>query len=244
MILRSILQPTQTPEEAAKEFDLDITCILAIRHFRYLRERPPMLKAGSLQLAWEYAQNTAHHSCFINMLRASPEVFYVILGLIEDHPIFQNHSNNPQAPVWIQLAVTLYRMGRYGNGASIQDIACFAGISKGAVELYTRRCFDAIESFHDAFVCRPTAEEKECEKQWIDSQVRFRGLWRNGWVMYDGTIVVLFAKPGIDGDAYYTRKSNYGLNLQVISNFPLPIIITLMLTIYIDWKPAIQSSDC
>jgi len=33
--------------------------------------------------------------------------------------------------------------------------------------------------------------------------------------MYDGTIVVLFAKPGIDGDAYFTRKSNYGLNLQV-----------------------------
>ncbi|KIK34678.1 hypothetical protein CY34DRAFT_97519, partial [Suillus luteus UH-Slu-Lm8-n1] len=214
----SILQPTQTPEEAAKEFDLDITCILAIRHFRYLRERPPMLKAGSLQLAWEYAQNTAHHSCFINMLRVLPKVFYVILGLIEDHPVFQNHSNHPQAPVQIQLAVTLYRMGRYGNGASIQDIARFAGISEGA--------------------------EKEYEKQWIDSHVGFRGLWRNGWVMYDGTIVVLFAKPWIDGDAYYTRKSNYGLNLQVISNFPLALIITLTLTLYIDWKPAIQSSNC
>lgn len=33
--------------------------------------------------------------------------------------------------------------------------------------------------------------------------------------MYDGTIVVLHAKPGLNGDAYYTRKGNYGLNLQV-----------------------------
>jgi hypothetical protein len=52
MILRSIFHPPQTLEEAVHEFDLDI---LAIQHFRYLRERPPMLKAGSLHLAWEYA---------------------------------------------------------------------------------------------------------------------------------------------------------------------------------------------
>jgi hypothetical protein len=215
MILRSIFQPPQTPEEAACEFDLDITCILAIRHFRYLRERLPMPKAGLLHLAWEYAQNPLHHSCFTNMLRVSPEVFQVILDLIEDHHVFQNNSNNAQVPVRIQLGVTLYRMGRYGNGASIQDIARFAGISEGAVELYTKHCFEAIESFHDAFVCRPTAQEKEHEKQWIDRHIGFKGSWRNGWVMYDGTIVVLFARPGIDGDAYFTRKSNYGLNLQV-----------------------------
>jgi hypothetical protein len=33
--------------------------------------------------------------------------------------------------------------------------------------------------------------------------------------MYDGTIIPLHKKPGLDGDAYYTRKSNYGLNAQV-----------------------------
>lgn len=63
-------------------------------------------------------------------------------------------------------------------------------------------------------------------------------------MIYDGTIVVLFAKPNIDGDAYYTHKSNYGLNFQVISNFPLAIIITLTLILYIAWKPTIQSSNC
>ena len=59
-------------------------------------------------------------------------------------------------------------------------------------------------------------EEKEAEKRWMDEHMGFVGEWRDGFVMYDGTIVVLFSRPGKDGDAYYTRKSNYGLNVQVI----------------------------
>jgi hypothetical protein len=73
----------------------------------------------------------------------------------------------------------------------------------------------AIESLHDIFVRPLTAEEKEAEKEWIDTNMGFRGLWRDGWIMYDGTIIVLYARPGMDGDAYYTRKCNYGFNLQV-----------------------------
>jgi hypothetical protein len=153
------------------------------------------------------------------MLRVSPDVFLVLLDLIEDHPIFQNDSNNAQAPVQVQLAVTLYRMGRYGNGASLEDIARFAGVSEGSVENFTERCFTAIESLHDAFVRLPTREEKEAEKCWVDQRVGFQGTWREGWVMYDGTIVVLYAKPGLNGDAYFTRKANYGLNLQVSGCF-------------------------
>ncbi|KIM50184.1 hypothetical protein SCLCIDRAFT_71207, partial [Scleroderma citrinum Foug A] len=115
-------------------------------------------------------------------------------------------------------------MGRYGNGASLEDVARFAGCSEGAVELYTKRCFTAIESLHNDFVCLPTDQEKEEEKSWVNQHLGFRGTWREGWVMYDGTIVVLYAKPGLNGDAYFTRKSNYGLNLQ-IGNLPSNLCI-------------------
>ena len=37
--------------------------------------------------------------------------------------------------------------------------------------------------------------------------------------MYDGTIVVIYQRLGMDENAYYTRKGNYGLNAQV--NSPL-----------------------
>jgi len=106
-------------------------------------------------------------------------------------------------------------MGRYGNGASVQDIARIAGCSEGAVELYTDRCLKAIESLHDLFVRRLTSAEKEKEKKWMDEHLCFKGMWREGWVMYDGTIVVLYKRPSLNGDAYYTRKANYGLNVQV-----------------------------
>ena len=106
-------------------------------------------------------------------------------------------------------------MGRYGNGASVKDIARIVGISKGSVENYMDHCLVAIESLHDIFVQKLTPEEKEVEKQWMDEHLGFVGSWRDGWVMYDGTIVVLYAKPGLHGDAYYTCKANYGLNVQV-----------------------------
>jgi len=158
------------------------------------------------------------------MLRVSPGVFQVLLNLIEEHSIFQNNSNNPQKPVEVQLATTLYRMGRYGNGASLEDVARICGGSEGDVKNATRWCFDAIESLHDLFIRPLTREEKEIEKEWMDQHLGFQGLWREGWVMYDGTIVVLYAKPGLNGDAYYTHKGNYGLNAQVSSTFHFSIL--------------------
>ena len=53
-----------------------------------------------------------------------------------------------------------------------------------------------------------THDEKEEEKGWMDQRLGFVGTWQDGWLMYDGTIVVLYQKPGLNGDAYYTRKTN------------------------------------
>ena len=39
--------------------------------------------------------------------------------------------------------------------------------------------------------------------------------WRDGYCMADGTPIILFQKPGYHGEAYFDRKSNYSLNLQV-----------------------------
>jgi hypothetical protein len=71
-----------------------------------------------------------------------------------------------------------------------------------------------------------TSVEKEIKKVWMDDHLGFvGGEWRNGWVMYDGTIVVLQRRPAKDGDAYYTRKGNYGMNVQVSCIYTLIINI-------------------
>ncbi|KAF7367676.1 DDE Tnp4 domain-containing protein [Mycena sanguinolenta] len=206
MALQCLLLPPKTAEEHAERLGLDIATLIAIAQTRYLNGRPPVLKIGNLHLAWAYAQSPSDHQRFVNMLRVTPEVFQFILNLIDENEIFFNGSTNGQAPVEQQLAVTLYRMGRFGNAASLEDIARTAGCSEGSVENYTARCFDAIEEFHSVFVRQLTPEEKEAEKKWMDEHLGFVGLWREGWIMYDGTIVVLYAKPGLNGGCVLHTK--------------------------------------
>ncbi|KIK94814.1 hypothetical protein PAXRUDRAFT_781364 [Paxillus rubicundulus Ve08.2h10] len=147
MILQAVSHPLETLEDLAQKLNLDIGCILAIHQTQYLQGWPPVLKSSSLHLAWEYAQFPSDHHCFVNMLRVSPEVFQVILSLIKDHPVFFNNSGNAQEAIEVQLGATLYRMGQYGNGASLEDIAHFADCSKGA----------------------------EQEKCWVDGHLGFKG---------------------------------------------------------------------
>ncbi len=212
----ALIPPEDLPlTELLLRLQADMEMYRAIKNTRYLNTRTSIPKSGSLHLAWEYARRPEHHDLFIQMLRISPHTFAVLQELIKSHAVFQNNSNVPQTPVDYQLAVCLYRMGRFGNASSLPDIARVAGCSTGSVELWTHRCITAIQSLHDMFVRPLTLEEKEVEKDWIDQHMGFRGLWREGWIMYDGTIVVLYARPGMEGDAYYTWKCNYGLNLQV-----------------------------
>jgi len=143
MVLRDILLPPDDDiEQPSENLQFDLTVLEAIRATRYLRGRPEVAKCGNLHLAWEYAQDPHNHKHFINMLRVSPHVFDFTLTLIKDHPVFFNNSHVPQTPVNVQLAVTLYRMGRFGNGASLEDIAR----TEGSVEEFTDCCFEAMES--------------------------------------------------------------------------------------------------
>ena len=214
--LRNLISPLEELDanELLLQIEADLQLFNTLSSTRYLNERTAIPKAGSLHLAWEYAKSPAHHHLFQHLLRVSPYVFSILVELIKDHPIFHNNSNCPQTPVDYQLAVTLYRMGRYGNAASLIDVAREAGCGKGSVLLWTKRCLTAIESLHNIFVWPLTEEEKEVEKLWMDQHMGFVGLWHEGWLMYDGTIVVLYSRPGMEGDTYYTRKANYGLNVQ------------------------------
>jgi len=166
MLTRNLFTPHHSLEEACQQFNVDAKIILALAETRYLNGQDHHVpKAGNMHLSWKYAQDPNDHPRFTNMLHVSPHVFETILSVIEHHPVFTSGTNNGQAHVEDQLAVTLFRMGRYGNGASIQDIACMAGCSEGSVENYTDRCFTAIESLQEIFVRKLTRAEKEKEKQ-------------------------------------------------------------------------------
>jgi len=113
----------QSIELMHKQNDVDIMALLSILLTQYSNGQTTVPKSGNIHLAWDFAQKPANHDRFINMLRVSPLVFQTILTLIEEHPVFTNSSHNGQTLVEQQLAVTLFRMERSGNGASVEDIA-------------------------------------------------------------------------------------------------------------------------
>jgi hypothetical protein len=154
---------------------------------------------------------------FRHNLHVTPNTFDSLLELIQNHDQFQNNSNIQQAPVRVQLAITLFRFGHFGNAASVEAIAQWAGVSVGLVVKATRRVIVAFITLHDQAIRWPNAQEKEAAKQAVEDMSCFQ--WRNGFCMVDGTVIPLFAKPGHHGEAYYDRKGSYSLAVQVCLGF-------------------------
>ncbi|THU94473.1 hypothetical protein K435DRAFT_819994 [Dendrothele bispora CBS 962.96] len=68
----------------------------------------------------------------------------------------------------------------------------------------------------------PTEAEKEEAKTWVEKHSCPE--WRDGWCMVDGSLIPLYARPYWYGESYFDRKSNYSLNVQVVSLPNLRII--------------------
>jgi hypothetical protein len=79
-----------------------------------------------------------------HQFRISRGAFDFILDKIADNPIFSNNSPNEQLPVKHQLHITLWRFGRFGNGASIIDVSKKFGVGEGTVQKATDRVVAAI----------------------------------------------------------------------------------------------------
>ena len=181
MIIQNSIDPEEDVEELVQQLELEKEILEGICNTHYLQGCVCVPKKESLSLAWEFAQNSTDHQQFINMLHVSPQVFQTLLHLIEDHPVFQNNSNNPQTEVEKQLAVTLYWMRCFRNGTSLEDIARISGVSEGSVENVTECCFKAIEDLHDLFVRALTHEEKS--GGWMSIWVLLEHGGKVGWCM-------------------------------------------------------------
>ena len=171
-----------------------------LAHFQLLLDSVRVLKPGTLvtkhsQLSlyfddFRYTSPTRFH----RKLQVSPTVFDELVWLIETDPVFSNNSNVPQFPVPIQLAIFLVCIGHYGNTASPEDIAQWAGVSMGMVENSTHCCLVAFLRMHDTVVMFPTEDEKENAKHYVEALTCPE--WWNGFLLTDGTKFLLFQKPG------------------------------------------------
>ncbi|KIK79249.1 hypothetical protein PAXRUDRAFT_16432 [Paxillus rubicundulus Ve08.2h10] len=109
---------------------------------------------------------------FRSILHVTPSTFDQLVAKLSLDPVFHNNGSYEQQPVEIQLAVTLYQFGHYGNAAGHSSVACWAGLGHGTVSLMTSRVTTAIlrPQFMSSTVRFPTAEEKEAAKSWVEAQ--------------------------------------------------------------------------
>ncbi|KAF8436023.1 hypothetical protein L210DRAFT_3692226, partial [Boletus edulis BED1] len=197
-----------------------------ISRTRVLAPRIRTIHAPQIHLLDEWKLHRPH--LFRRKLRVSPEVFSALVDKISGHPVFYGGTHadpdaapavSNQLPVWMQLAIFLNGAGHYGNAATTQDMAEWAGVAVGTVYTCYKRVMIALSRFHDAVIHFDPGnraddfEEKELSKAWVES--RSCPAWRNGFLCVDGTTFNLFQKPGYHGEGFFDRKSRYSLTNQV-----------------------------
>ncbi|KAF7300902.1 DDE Tnp4 domain-containing protein [Mycena kentingensis (nom. inval.)] len=198
--------------------------LISLHAKRYLSERRTIPKGNILDvLLGEWKSD--YPDFFRSYLRVTPATFDALISAIEDDPVFHNNSDTAeQLPVPVQLAIALYRFGHYGNGVSVRKVGLQLGVGFGTVVKATRRVIAALcrDRVRQAAIRWPTEAEKEVAKQWVEEHSC--PAWRDGWLMVDGTLVPLYARPAHFGNNWYDRKSNYSLNVQLITTPDLRII--------------------
>ncbi|KAH9974181.1 hypothetical protein BGW80DRAFT_1170848 [Lactifluus volemus] len=176
-----------------------------------LQEAPSVPKSSQLHLLDHWRLHSPKR--FRWKLRVKPETFDSLVALIIDNPVFYNDSNCSQFPVHLQLCVFLFRVGHYGNAASPEDTAQWAGVSVGGVEKCTDRVIVALLSHHNEAIHFPEADEKEDAKDFVEKQMCSE--WRNSFLLADGTKFAFFQRPGLHGDAWFDKDGEYSIDCQV-----------------------------
>ena len=185
--------------------------LVEIQTTRILQLAPPLPKCSQLHILDHWRVHSPDR--FRRKLRVEPETFDALVDQIKEDSIFYNNSNCPQLPVHLQLSIFLFRAGHYGNAASPEDTAQWAGISVGGVEKCTDRVIIALLSHHDEAIHLPEADEKEDSKNYVAKQVCPE--WHGGYLLADGSKFPFFQHPGLHGDAWFDKDGEYSIDCQV-----------------------------
>lgn len=146
---------------------------------------------------------------FKRVMRMDSQSFQNLITKIETHSIFQSTGNKQQAPVELQLAIFLRRVG---SKDEIFSICSRYGISEGTVYLYCKRVKLAILSLKSELVVWPTGELRKM----IHLGFKNIGGFNNVIGAVDGTHIILGTAPLKQPEIYWNRKKKYSIQCQGI----------------------------
>ncbi|QRW00132.1 DDE superfamily endonuclease [Ceratobasidium sp. AG-Ba] len=172
--------------------------------------RPYRITTLNRQTNWFEKSFEFEERLFRYIYRMSKATFDRVATLLQPNPIFQSRGRRPQRPVKYQLAVFLIRFGM--RGSPTMEPVVKTGIGHGTVVLYCRRVTRALREIGQEVVAWPNEERKEEIKAWFGRKLGLDGVIG----IVDGSLIELTHKPTVGGDAYYSRKKNISVNIQVI----------------------------
>ena len=147
LVIWNLFHPEITPEEAAQQLNLDISCILAIWQIRYL-QADLWLSQSPVHWIWHGSTSKMNLTTIVSQICSMlPLQSFRFCMISFKNILYSAITQIIPKPHQTQLAVTLYCMGRYGNGASLEDIAQIAGISEGLLcSAMLRACINVLLS--------------------------------------------------------------------------------------------------
>lgn len=181
---------------------------MLIKSNRYLNEKTRIPKSSAMNdMLWLWPDDV-----FKQEVRMSKRCFIIFISMIENHEVFKSKSNHKQKSVWIQAMVVLRRFGGNGNGNSLGRSSRLAGIGVGTVCSYTKRVMTAILSLENDMISWPDDDERRAIAERFHRNYGLKGCVG----IIDGTPIVFNQRPAVDGEVYWSRKSEYSMNVQLI----------------------------
>lgn len=207
---------------SAESFDQvsdDLASLIVARHHiqtsRYLVRPTTYMRYRTPLVNWFMNTSSNTPRVFRLTMRMSLPSFHAFLTLISTHSVFQTAHRRPQAPIELQLAVFLYRMGMANAGSSLAHTALALGLSEGSVHNYTLRVIEAIQEVKTSWInwLPKDARIEHAERVSEDSDEIFEGCV--GYI--DGTFVNLQFTPEVDDYYFYfNRKKTYAINVMAV----------------------------
>ena len=132
---------TDSDDEQEDMSEIFMLGLLALNNVRYLE--PRKYNIAKSQYWYNNILPLYDDSRFKKIMRMFPESFKVLVNLLNTHSIFQSNNAKQQAPVELQLAVFLRRLG---SKEDVFSLCSRYGIAEGTVILYCIRAMKAIIS--------------------------------------------------------------------------------------------------
>jgi len=195
----------------AEDDEMILLGLCTLLDSRYLKSRFQNNVAKS-QEWWHLIVPKYDDIRFKKIMRMDSQSFQNLITNIEIHSIFQSTGNKQQAPVELQLAIFLRRVG---SKDEIFSICSRYGISEGTVYLYCKRVMLAILSLKSSLVIWPTGQTRKM----VHSGFKDIGGFSNVIGAIDGTHIILGIAPLKQPEIYWNRKKKYSIQCQGIVDY-------------------------